>query len=54
MRKTAGDIRIDCIKMKREIQGKVARRMRGMSPKERVAYLNERVRKGPFRDLLGK
>jgi hypothetical protein len=54
MRKTASDIRIDCIKMKRDVQGKVARRMRGMTPKERVAYLNDRVRKGPFRDLLDK
>ena len=41
-------LEIDCIAMKRRIQEEIAREMEGMTPRERLAYLREQVRKSPF------
>lgn len=46
--------KFDCIKMKWEIQEKIAERMKDMTPAERVSYLKSRVESGPFSDLLGR
>lgn len=54
MKATMTSKKFDCLRMKWEIQEKIAIKMKEMTPPERVAYIKSRVESGPFRDLLNK
>jgi hypothetical protein len=42
----------DCVSMKRSIQEQISKEMKGMTTKERLAYIRRQVQKSPFADAI--
>ena len=42
----------DCVSLKYSIQEQISEEMKGMSPKERLAYIKRQVQMSPFVDEL--
>jgi hypothetical protein len=43
---------LDCVSMKRSIQEQISKEMKGMTTKERLAYIKRQVQKSPFADSI--
>jgi hypothetical protein len=43
---------LDCVSMKRSIQEQISKEMKGMTTKERLAYIKRQVQKSPFADAI--
>ena len=42
----------DCLKFKYEVQEKIYNEIKNLNPKEEIAYFNNAVREGSFKDFV--